>query len=177
MAATLKIWQEVEITYLRHPAKMIGFTTKWVKEGGMAAARYWHQNIMARHFQVGAVSRYKYQQRSFYTEKKKREEYGHQKPIVMKGEAQRDLESNMIPTGTSKHIRGRMKGPWYLGYRRPFKGRGKKYSGSTRLSPNLKAEIVAMNQKDADEMAAVARRYIYMKYATLRPRPEKHRIA
>lgn len=176
MAATLKIWQEVEITYFRHPARMIGFTTKWIKEAGFAAARYWHQNIMGRHFQVGAVSKYKYQQRSYYTEKKKREEYGHQKPIVMKGEAERELEANMIVTGTSKHVRGRMQGPWYLGYRRPFKGR-KKYAGTTRLSPNLKAEIVAMNQRDADEMANVARRYIYTKYATMRPRPEKKVIS
>lgn len=174
ITGTLKVRQVAYITYLKQPGPMIRGTKGWIKEAGFTALRFWQQEILPGHFEEGAGSKYHYSRRTYKTQKTKREKYGHNKPIYMSGQAEDMLESTLIDThGTSNVVRGTLHGPWYIGWRKR-QGRNKKGTNLQMLSPDLKSEIVAMNNKDAQALASVVRTIIYMKYNSFQsPRTKK----
>lgn len=140
------------IQYNKFVPATVKETPRFAKAANLAAIQYWHDTILPKHFLIPAKTEYKYQPRAKVTELKKAKRYGHRKPIVMKGLAEAMLEGSPVRlSSTSKAATMTLRGPFYLGFRR------KKEIG-TGLSPDLKAEVAAMSQEDAELLAKVARK-------------------
>ena len=140
---------EMEITYRVDPRAMVSKRNlnRHMREVNAKVLRYWHKHFRPAHFTSRGFSKYGMQRRTNATVKIKQEVYGHNLPIVQKGIA-RSLTGNVkFVRATPTRGRLRMHGPWYLGHRT------KRQKGG--LSPDLKAELVRVNQPDAMKLARI----------------------
>ena len=140
---------EWEVVYVRPPGHTLTQLRKWQKHALLALGKKWHQEYLPKHFESGGYREYGYQRRTYHTQRWKRKRLGHIKPLVKFGILEYGLRSYPRITATSKRVRVRMTGPWYLGARR------RKTKGG--LSPDLGAEVIAVSDKEFKELAAFAR--------------------
>lgn len=109
----------------------------------------WHEKILPRHFEKSAPSVYGYAPRSSRYMKAKATAKGHQRPLVYKGdleravERQRDVSSVRARGDDVGAVNVKLSGPRYL-HQRP-----------QARQPNLAAELSAVSERDADELAEV----------------------
>lgn len=127
----------------------LGITAKeWratMREIFMVGARYWQQNILPRHFQSDAATKYNYEPRNKKYEIRKRKRQGHNLPLVWSGEM-RDmlLGSADVSAVGDKTAVVKLHGPRYLPLRR------------RRLNePDKARELTVILNAEEKEIAAV----------------------
>ena len=141
------IW---EMTYLNHPENSLlkRDRNKASKLAGQDTLRYWHANLLPRHFEQGGEQKYKYQRRTPAYRFHKRQETGGTSPIIWSGDTRAMMMGTPpSPTGTANSARLRLVGPRYISIRR----KGEQTAGA---SPDLVKEISTINQPDATAMGA-----------------------
>lgn len=126
---------------------------KWVKEVNKQMLEYWHSEFLPLHFRNRAMSQYNYQTRAIATLVRKREEFGHTKPIVKRGYTEIMLSRIRKLSATSRTATLIMRGPKYVGYRNKSRKTG-------RLSPDLPKEIKTITPGEAKKMAFAGSRIL-----------------
>lgn len=131
-----------KLTY-RKPKLFIGkFLRREVQKALGLVGMEWHQKTLPKHFDLGAVGRYRYQKRGEKHQAAKLRKFGHSRPLVFTGALAAQVMRMGRVTATGKGVRIVMKGPKYLYQRR------KDYK-----QPDKAAELTATTQP---ELRAIA---------------------
>lgn len=113
------------------------------------AGEHWHRNILAKHFTHRGATEYGYQERSVKHNRRKLRKFGHTYPNVFTGEMKHAVMRARELSATSKGGKVVLYGPTHLyAFRKDYK------------QPDKAAEISAISEADARELAAVIDRYI-----------------
>lgn len=126
------------ITYVNSPEVVAKEFRKIVKEELKEIPNLWHDKYLPNKFKNGARTKYGLKPRSRKYDARKLRKQGHTRALEYSGELKRTLLREITITGTSKGVRGRMKGTVYLNkYRKDYK-RPDKYQ---EIIKTLKIEL------------------------------------
>ena len=106
--------------------------------------RWWHKELLPKHFTPQGASEYRYRQRDPDYNKMKAKKYGHMNPIMLTGLLVGMVKKLFTITSTAKSATDKMKGPKHL-------WAFKKKLGQSSLSK----EIKSVSHRDAGKMAKV----------------------
>ena len=117
-----------------------------VREALADIGRYWHGEILPKHFLSSATARYGYKRRGGRYTKRKRKKFGHRRPMVYTGRMQRDLRGRAEIRSSTRSARVKMRTARALN----FSGRAKRGD-----YPDMKAEVT---ETTAAERLTLAKR-------------------
>lgn len=140
-----------------HSAKVMRRAMKFINA---RVAKFWLKKRFPRHFIEGQSPReYHYQRRKRSTIERKRENFGHNKPLIKTGTMRQWLERTAQIKANSKGARVRMRTLPYLHFR-----------GKTGKDPDKAAEVSEMSNKDARAMAREVQRHVNKTMNKRRPK-------
>lgn len=119
-----------------------------VRDGLEAAAVHWHDKILSKHFTVAGSFEYQYARRTYaYSERKERTK-GHRRPLVFKGDLERQLSRQREVTADtstrgSPSVKIRLSGPKYF------------HMKPSPRQPDLAAEVSRVSERDERELARI----------------------
>ncbi len=120
---------------------------QWIQNSYVVALRHWHTEMLPKHFNEGAASRYGYRRRSgAYTESKRQSE-GHTRPLVYSGDSQRATEGPMVIRTSSKSGRLSMDG-------------GNLTFSQSNQRPTMAEELTMVTEAEDKELADILDRDI-----------------
>lgn len=120
---------------------------KAVLAGLKDAVRFWWKTYLPRHFERGAVQRYKYEPRSRGYLVRRRKAKGHSDPLTFTRTMRRMLSTGIRVTGSlGKGVKGRMRGPRHAFIQK---------SGKATNQPDKVRELKATVKEEATQMARV----------------------
>jgi len=106
----------------------------WKKAGEL-----WHRAILPKHFTRAGAAEYHYEKRSAAYMRHKGRRWGHQRPLVYRGELERQVKRTRDVRHTSKGAKVVLHGPRHLhAYRKDYS------------QPNKAAELRAISKGDAE---------------------------
>ncbi len=118
-----------------------------VKQALTDALLVWHGKMLPLHFgtQSSVQARYgsQVQARTRKYMIRKNKKYGQQNMLSYSGELERNVTRGIIVSGSAKQVRGRLPGSQKANFRR------------SASSPNMRAELVAINEAEATELALI----------------------
>lgn len=139
------------LTWRRSPRGMAKAFAAARPKAMNALAWHWWKNILPKHFDAGAESRYRYKPRTPKYLERKLKKFGHQRPLVFTGAMERALLRSAEIRVTSKRATIKLASTapnWLKGY---ISFRGKRGTG-----PDKWLEIKRIPDSDANELLAVA---------------------
>jgi len=111
-----------------------------LKLAWLAAGRLWHERILPKHFTRQGATAYGYQPRSAAYMRHKGKRWGHQKPLVFRGDLDREVKRIRDVRATSKGSRVVLHGPRHLhAYRKNYN------------QPDKAAELRAVTEAEAGQ--------------------------
>lgn len=134
---------QLKVTKENTPIKRSEFN-KIAREVWLAGGRFWHEEILQKHFTYQAVHEYQYAPRSASHVKAKRRKYGHNLPLVFSGESKEMLESQSEVRSTQNGVSVVMRAPkHFFTYRKDYK------------APDKVEEVKTFSRNDGVQMARV----------------------
>ena len=152
--------------------KGTGFDAKtWreiLKNAWHRAGLFWHRHILRKHFTIAGASEYMYQPRTVRYSRYKAKKFGHRRPLVFSGAAERHAHRTRDLRTSSKGVRVILHlPPYFYQYHKPRirtrtgKRPGAGWDYTTHIKdPNKAAELRHISQGDAAVLTKVVDREI-----------------
>jgi hypothetical protein len=137
------------ITYTKSPGQMARELRRAVKDENAATIQRWHRVFLPKHFQSGAMERYRLGKRTRDYEKRKQRKTGRLVPLVFTGTLKREAERSIRVTSTSKGGRGVMSVPRYAF----FKQAGRKRRIADEMVAITKEEVETLAREHGENVA------------------------
>jgi len=117
-----------------------------------AAGDHWHDKILPKHFKPGAAREYRYKRRTAAHQAKKQRMFGHRRPLVFRGDLERQVLRLRDVRGVADNSKRRgavkikLSGPAQF---RPFR------TLKDLNKPDLASEVQRVSDRDGHELAKV----------------------
>lgn len=142
--AKLKFFGAVPMGSLTSADMKLLIGEAWTQTG-----EFWHRTLRPRHFQADALSEYGYARRKRRYLARKRAKWGHIRPLVWSGELEQATRARRIETRTFR-TRSRMRVVLPLARKANWR--------HPASQVNLREELTAVSDRDAERMVAVHNR-------------------